>query len=217
MRRVKKWLHSNAVIHRCLTDGSYKNRLILYGSLALNTLYAVWEILCGVYYRSFWFVTLGCYYILLSLVRLMLVKETRRDENKEYTEWWRYRNCGILLLLMNSILCGIVALAVRDNQGSHYAGYLIYAVATYTSCKVGIAIRNFAKNHDFKDPILTASKITSFASAVVSVLSLEIAMILQFDDDLSLLYVMTVTTGIGAGVLISAPAIYMIVTAQKNI
>ncbi|MCD8085747.1 MAG: hypothetical protein LUF28_05390 [Clostridiales bacterium] len=53
----------------CLSAGQRKAFLSLVSSAAVNLLYAVWEILCGIYYHSYWFVTLGCYYLLLMLTR----------------------------------------------------------------------------------------------------------------------------------------------------
>ncbi|MCD8085748.1 MAG: hypothetical protein LUF28_05395 [Clostridiales bacterium] len=130
-------------------------------------------------------------------------------------QWRRCRTCGILLLLLNLILSGIVVSAVVGHQGSHYAGYLIYAMAAYTFYKVGIAVRNLARHRALRDPVLAASRATSFASALISMLSLEIATLLQFGTDEAFFRTMTVSTGTGVCVILSATALYMIVSAQK--
>ncbi len=158
--------------------------------------------------------TLGCYYILLMTARLLLLRELY-GRRKEAVEWKRYRTCGILLLLMNFVLSGIVVLAVTDHQGSHYAGYLIYAMAAYTFCKIAIAIRNLVKYRTSHAPVFAVSKGISFVSAVVSMLSLEIAMLLRFGTDEAFFRKMTVLTGTGVCIIISATAISMVVTAQK--
>ena len=135
MKRLQKKFSSNHIIHRYLSDIWFKTVASLSGSFVFNSLYAIWEIICGVYYQSPWFITLGCYYILLMLARLILLRETKNQGKDKIAEWEKYRACGILLLFMNLILSGIVVLAVTDDQGSHYAGYLIYAIATYTFIK----------------------------------------------------------------------------------
>ncbi|MCD7840873.1 MAG: hypothetical protein LUG56_00200 [Lachnospiraceae bacterium] len=180
----------------------------------INVLYAIWEIISGIYYHSFWFATLGCYYILLSVIRFLLLRETGRESG---FEWEKYRTCGLFLLLMNLILSGIVVLAVKDNQGSVYAGYLIYVVALYTFCKITAAVRNMVKYRKVHAPLLSASKAVSFASSVVSLLSLEIAMTRQFGEDPLFFQRMTMLTGAGACIVISVTAICMMMTAQKNI
>ncbi len=149
MKRVQKILHSHPVIHRYLSDDLLKVFVSLVSSLTFNVLYAVWEIICGIYYQSYWFVTLGCYYLLLTLARLLLLREAHGRKEARQAEWKRYRACGILLLFLNLILSGIIVLAVIGHQGSHYAGYLIYAMAAYTTCKIVIAIRSLVKYRDF--------------------------------------------------------------------
>ncbi len=185
------------------------------GSAAVNLVYALWEILCGIYYHSYWFVTLGGYYLLLMLMRWMLLRDMRGGGSLEEKKWKRYRACGVLLLFLNLILSGIVVLAVASHQGSRYAGYLIYAMAAYTFSKTGVAIRNLLRYRALHDPILAASKAVSFASALVSTLSLEIAMLLQFGTDEVFFRTMTVSTGSGVCAILSAMAISMIVAAQN--
>lgn len=214
MKQLRNFLHSCPVIRRYLSDEQFKFSISLAGSFAGNLLYAVWEMLCGIYYHSYWFVTLGCYYVLLLLARLILLREMY-GHREETTEWKRYRACGILLLLMNFILSGIVVLAVIDHQGSHYAGYLIYAMATYTFVKIGTAIRNLVKYRTSHDPVFAVSKVISFVSAVISMLSLEIAMLRHFGTDEVFFKIMTVLTGTGVCIIISATASGMVMAAQK--
>ncbi|MCD7838487.1 MAG: hypothetical protein LUG65_06210, partial [Clostridiales bacterium] len=66
---MQEWLRSLPILHRYLSDARYKSSLFLETSFALNLLYAAWEFFCGIYYRAFWFVTLGCYSLLLMLIR----------------------------------------------------------------------------------------------------------------------------------------------------
>ncbi len=207
-------LLSHPVIHRYLSDSRFSAFASLVSSVAINLLYAVWEILCGIYYQSYWFVTLGCYYLLLTLMQWILLRDMHGSSSME-TKWKRYRVCGILLLFLNLILSGIVVLAVVSHQGSHYAGYLVYAMAAYTFSKIGVAIRNLVRYRALHDPVLAASKAISFASALISMLSLEIAMLLQFGTDEAFFRTMTVYTGTGVCVILSATALYMIVSAQK--
>lgn len=216
MKRLKERLHQNPVIHLYLSDAKLRAFLSLLGSFALNFLYALWEILCGLYYQSYWFITLGFYYILLTLIRLTLLRQARYRGQAEQTGRRRYRICGILLLTMNIILFGIVILAVTGNQAIHYAGYLIYAVAVYTFYRVVIAIVTLVKYRHWNAPALTASKVISLVTALVSLLSLEIAMILQFGNDGEFFRTTTVLIGTGVGVGISVAAICMLRTPKNK-
>ncbi len=208
VKRIKKYLNANPLIQKILSDDHCQNRISLLASVAFDLLYAIWEILCGIFCHSYWFLTLGCYYLLLMLARFILLQET--SEHRKNAGWKRYRACGVLLLLMNFILSGMVVLAMTDNNASHYAGYLIYAMAAYTFCKTGVAIKNVIRHRNPHNPILTASKVISFVSALISILSLEIAMVQRFGDDKDFFMTMTVLTGSGVCVIISAMAVRMI-------
>ncbi|MCC8139245.1 MAG: hypothetical protein LIO67_02920 [Lachnospiraceae bacterium] len=211
--KIKKFIQTNPALQKYLTDFWLKAIISLGSSLVINILYAIWEIISGIYYHSFWFTTLGCYYVLLSAIRFLLLREADKED---HAAWEKYRICGVFLLLMNLILSGIVVLAVKDNQGSEYAGYLIYVVALYTFCKITVSVRNMVKYRKVCHPVLSASKAISFTSSVVSMLSLEIAMNRQFGDDPLFFQRMTILTGTGACIVISVTAIHMILTAHKN-
>ena len=214
MKKLKKYtikkLDTNPLFHRYMSDSLFKNLVSLLGSFSFNLVYALGEIICGIYYRSFWFITLGCYYILLMLIRFVLLRGMRNK--KKISRGKMYRRCGVMLLFMNMILTGIVVLAVTDNQGAHYAGYLIYAIAAYTFGRIVVQVRKLIKQRNSKNPALTISGVLGFVSSLISMLSLEIAMILQFGNDTNFFRIMTISTGTGVCIIISALAIYMIAT-----
>ena len=197
-------------IKRYFSDPDFKMSISLTSSFVLNIVYALWEIFCGIYYQSYWFITLGFYYILLMLMRILLIREHRGKRISQNSGWKMYRLCGILLLFLNLVLTGIVVLAVMQGDGSHYAGYLIYAVAFYTFYRIIISIRNLVKYRKSHDPLISASNIISFVTAMISMLSLEIAMILHFGNDESFFRSMTILTGTLVCVIISTMAIHML-------
>ncbi|MCD7827690.1 MAG: hypothetical protein LUG85_04060, partial [Clostridiales bacterium] len=194
-KRLKNLISSYPIANKFFTDMHFRNKVSLAMSLLFNIAYALWEVVCGIYYRSPWFAILGFYYVLLTAARLILLREANNREGNEETERKQYRRCGVLLLLMNFVLTGIVVLAVTEDQGSHYAGYLIYVVAAYTFYRVIAATRNLVKNRRFHGFLTAASKMISFVTAMISLLSLEIAMILQFGGSGSFFRTMTVITG----------------------
>ena len=70
-----------------------------------------------------------------------------------------------------------------------------------------------------KSPILSAAKAINLVAAMVSILSLETAMLAQFggDDDPLFRQVMTGATGGGVCTIVIGMAIYMIWRANKNL
>lgn len=215
-------LHGNPYIHRYLTDVSFKTHISLYLSLGLNLLFAAVKLFYGFYYRSVWFGTLAVYYIMLAVMRFRLLRHVNRNSigTKLFGEWKHYRFCGVILLLMNSALSGVVILVVRKNESFHYAGYLIYVVALYAFYNIITAVRDVVKYRKYKSPILSAAKAINLATALVSMLSLETAMLMQFNDRENaedFRQIMTGATGGAVCILVLVMAVFMIVKSTKHL
>lgn len=215
-------LHKNPYIHRYLTDVLFKTHVSLYLSLSLNLLFAAIKLFYGAYYRSVWFGTLAVYYILLAMMRFLLLRHVNRRQigTDVSAEWKRYRLCGVILLLMNSALSGVVILVVQKNESFHYAGYLIYVVAMYAFYNVTTAIVGVVKYRKYRSPVMSATKAIKLAAALVSMLSLETAMLMQFDTGDNPQFfrqIMTAATGGCVCLLILVMAVFMIIYATKQL
>lgn len=178
-------LHRNPYVHRYLTDALFKTHVSLYLSFGLNLLFVAMELFFGAYYGSVWYGTLAVYYIMLAVMRFLLLRHVKRNAiGKELVlELRQYRMCGIILLLMNIALFGVVILVVLDNEGFYYAGYLIYVVAMYAFYNMIIAIRDVVIYRAYNSPVMSAAKVVNLAAALVSMLSLETAMLAQFGEE----------------------------------
>lgn len=215
-------LHRNQYVHRYLTDVPFKTHVSLYLSLGLNLLFAAMKLFFGAYYGSVWYGTLAVYYILLAVMRFLLLRHVNRNTiGKELVlELRQYRLCGVILMLMNIVLSGVVVLVILDNEGFHYAGYLIYVVAMYAFYNVITAVRDIVRYRRYQSPVLSAAKAIKLAAALVSMLSLETAMLAQFDTgERSPLFkkVMNATTGGGVCLFVLAMAVFMIVKSTKQL
>lgn len=214
-------LHKNPYVHRYLTDVPFKAQVSLYCSLGINLLFAAIKLCYGVCFRSVWFGTLAVYYILLAMMRFLLLRHVNRNSIGEdlKAEWKRCRWCGWILLLMNTALLGVVILVVAEGQGFSYGGYLIYVVAMYAFYSVISAARDVAKYRKYSSPILSASKAIKLAAALVSMLSLETAMLAQFGEKSGEQFraVMTTLTGCAVCLLVLAMAVMMLRQSGKQL
>ncbi|MDE7244287.1 MAG: hypothetical protein K2O18_09990 [Oscillospiraceae bacterium] len=202
---------------RLTKDARFRAELSLTVGFAINLLYIVIKMVSGIYYRSLWFVSLAIYYALLAVMRLSLLYPRRQADKT--AELQRYRLCGIILLLMNLVLTGIVIFMVHQNRGYEYPGMLIYAMAAYSFYSVILATVNVVKFRKYRSPILSAAKAINLVAAMVSILSLETAMMAQFggDDDPLFRKAMTGATGGGVCVIVLGMAIYMIVKSTQQL
>lgn len=174
--------------------------------------------LSGILYRSVWFVTLAVYYILLAVMRASLLHYVRKGGKNKASEWLRYRLCGIILLFMNIALAGIVILVVHQNSGFEYPGMLIYVMAMYAFYAAITAVWNVVKFRKYGSPVMSAAKAINLTAALVSMLSLETAMLTQFGtaNDPKFRQIMTASTGAGISMIVLGMAIFMIVRSTKQ-
>lgn len=219
---VRAVLYRNPFLHRYLTDVPFKIHVSLYLSMGLNMLFAAIKLFYGIYYRSVWFGTLAVYYIMLAVMRFLLLHHVNKagigsDMGMELKQ---YRLCGVILMLMNIALSGVVVLVVWKNQGFHYAGYLIYVMALYAFYNIISAVIDVLRYRKYKSPVMSASKVIKLAAALVSMLSLETAMLMQFNDQENseaFRRIMTGATGGGVCIIVLTIAVYMIVKSTRQL
>ncbi|MGN1015196.1 MAG: hypothetical protein ACI4PM_07565 [Butyricicoccus sp.] len=219
--RLRAVLHKNPYMHRYLTDIPFKVHVSLYVSLGINLLFAVMNLFYGIRYRSAWYGTLGVYYSMLAGMRFLLLRYANQNGiGKDLvSEWKNYRLCGIILLLMNIALLGVVVLVVLDNEGFSYEGYLIYVVAMYAFYNIITAVKDMIWYRRFHSPVLSASKAIKLAAALVSILALETAMLAQFGEESEEQFrlIMTGLTGCGVCLIVLTTAIVMLFQSAKQL
>ena len=220
-RTAKEKLYSNPVGSRFMTDMKFRTHIILYGSLAVNLLYAAVNVISGVIYNTAWFFVLAVYYTILAVMRFLLVQFVNRigiGKNR-FKELRRSRLCGYILLTVNLVLSAAVLMILYQGKGYSYNGILIYVMAAYTFWITGIAIKNLITFRRIGSPVMSMAKIISMAAALVSMLSLETAMFSAFGQDMAeeekRLFIML--TGAGVSIVIVTMAVCSIVKNSSEI
>lgn len=178
----RKFQEENKYARRWLEDRQLRMQVSLYGALYFNTAYALLQLGLGFWHHTFWYYTLAGYYICLAVMRFFLVRYTRSHKpgENQKEELIRYRNCGIVLLLMNLTLSVMVFFMIYWNRTFHHHEITTIALATYTFTSFTLAIINLIKYRKLKSPVYSAAKVVSLASACVSMLTLEAAMLTAF-------------------------------------
>ena len=204
------------------SDPRLRVKVSLYGTLAWNALYGIFQLWLGFYHRTFWFYSLGTYYICLGVMRFFLARHTTRYAPGErmQTELKKYRACGIVFLVMNLALALIIFFMVYWNRTFEHHMITAIAMAAYTFTALTTAIVNVIRYRKYQSPVFSASKAISLAAALVSMLTLESTMLTTFGEE-----TMTATaqkwmlgaTGGAISVLIVLTAIYMIVSGTKKL
>ncbi|MCM1148675.1 MAG: hypothetical protein NC319_01130 [Butyricicoccus sp.] len=179
------------------------------------------KLFSGIYYRSVWFIALACYYSLLAVMRLMLLRGEKKiaGASPMEIELRRCKSCGVMLLVMSQALAGVVIFIVHQNKGFDYPGILIYLMALYSFYSVITAVVNLVRYRKHGSPVMSAAKAVNLVAAMVSILSLTTAMLARFggDDAPEFRRLMTSLTGGGVCTIVIVMALYMVWKAEKQI
>ncbi|MGN0415402.1 MAG: hypothetical protein ACI4FX_07915 [Agathobacter sp.] len=210
------------LVERYLSETAFRAEISLYPSLFINLMYAGIKLISGIYYKSVWFGTLAVYYILLALMRFSLLHHVRKRGKRQQntiSELKICRLCGMILMALDWALTGMIVLVIRKNSGFTYPGMLIYVMALYTFYTVITAFVNVIKFRKYESPAISVAKVINLTAALVSMFSLETAMLTQFgaDRDADFRQMMSAVTGAGMSILVLGMAVYMIARTTNQI
>ena len=218
----KAFRNENKYARLWRNDARLRVKVSLYGTFAWNALYGVFQLWLGFYHSTFWFYSLGSYYVCLAAMRFFLVRHARKyaPGEKMQTELVKYRACGWVFLVMNLALTLIIFFMVYWNRTFQHHMITSIAMAAYTFTALSTAIVNVVRYRKYNSPVFSASKAISLASALVSMLTLESTMLTAFNDGTMTLTArrwMLGATGGAISLFIVVMAIYMIWQASKKL
>ncbi len=218
----KTFKNENKYARRWQDDARLRINVSLYGALVWNALYGIFQLWLGFYHHTFWFYSLGAYYICLGVMRFFLARHTTRYAPGErmQTELKKYRACGIVFLVMNLALTLIIFFMVYFGRTFEHHMIVAIAMAAYTFTALTAAIINVIKYRKYNSPVYSASKVISLAAAIVSMLTLESTMLTTFGEGTMTAATQKWLLGATGGVisvLIVSTAIYMIAVGTKKL
>ena len=148
---------------------------VAFCSLAINMGFGAYYLVLGFYTRSWWLITLGSYYCVLSILRFyVLVKKKNQD--------LMVRPVGILMMILSLPLAGTVILAVVKDRGQRLHEILMIAMAVYAFAKITLAIINLTKARKRNSPKRLMLRHIALADACVSIFALQRSMLVSFGD-----------------------------------
>ena len=221
IRWVQRFRRENKYYLLYSSDVQLRINLSLYFAVGFNAVYALFQLCLGLWHHSAWFYAMAGYYLLLGLMRLSLVRHTRHhaagEDNR--TEWRKYRFCGWLLMVMNLALAIFTLYFVFRIRVFLHHEITTIAMAAYTFTALTLAIVNTVRYRKYGSPAYSAVKAISLASATVSMLTLENALLTTFGEGESELFRQIMLGASGAAVIlvVQGIALYMIVNASKKL
>ena len=218
---IRQKIYDSPFANRFMTDRAFRINVSLSVSFVISMLYVAihlwsWHIL-----KSYWFMVLAVYYVIMALMKYLLVRYVRIQKigTNILGELKRSRICAYILLLINLSLSGAVLMILYQSKGYDYPGVMIYVMALYTFYSTIHAVVDIVRYHKLGSPIMSTAKIVSLSGALVSMLNLETAMFAQFGTDMSPenQRIFIILTGAGVSITIVTLSVNLIVKANKEI
>ena len=195
----------------------------LYGGLIVNICFAIFKVVMGAMFQSSWLYAMAGYNVVLSVMRFILVHrdQTIRKMEDDYEIRWQglhsYQVCGWLMLVLNSAISVIAIMVVFEDQTIVYPGFMIYAMAAFAFYCLTMGIINMVKYWHRNNPIFSAVKRIGMAKALVSIFTLQVAMLTQFGSgDYLVNRLFNAITGFVVCTIITVMAILMLVGVKKD-
>lgn len=223
IKKILEVIKKNPLGERFLADYTFRTILTTLPAFLINVAYTVYNGVIGIMNQSVWFITMAVYYSLLGIMRYRAVSTGRKISRLDDREQIRKKELsviktdGILLLVLNLALSGVVLLTIAQDTAKRYSEIMVISIAAYTFYKITMAVVNMVKVRKRKSPILITIRNIGAADALVSMLTLQATMFASFQDKNSLnTNQMNAITGLSVCILISILGISMIWYAWKK-
>ncbi|MBQ3064341.1 MAG: hypothetical protein IJC99_06045 [Clostridia bacterium] len=169
-------------LRRITKNTHFRVRFTLYFSLTVNTAYSLFQLALGLYLHAAWFYALTLYYLSLTLMRFLLLRDLSRTEGHitPLHAMRRYRFCGIVLATMTPTLFAIVGFIIFNKRPLAFHSISTVITALYTLCAFAVAVYGGIRYRKGCTPLISAAKAVSLTTASVSLLSLEATLLYTF-------------------------------------
>ena len=142
-------------------------------SFATNTAVAAYYLVFGIVTSSWWLLTIGSYYLILSLVRFVVLQTPKKEHFiSRFTGW--------MLMILSIPLAGTVILSVVRDRGQQLHMIIMIAMAAYAFTKITLATIKFIKARRSTSATLITLRNIAFADAFVSIFALQRSMLVSF-------------------------------------
>ena len=214
--KINKIIDNNKYLRKYKNDHKLRYKISLFTSLMLNIVYAIFKLLSGIVFKSFWFISFALYYFLLIVLRSNIAKEELKNNTNLKDEFVKYKKTGIILLFTNVILTIIILIIVNQKIMNIYPDWMAITVAVYTFYLLFNSIYNLVKYRKYKSPLISSSKVINVITSLVSLISLEIILIPTFGGGQTEFFeIMVMATGGGIALIIIIISLYMIIRSTE--
>ena len=192
--RLKDFLHSLREDYHFRTVYTARiSALITFGFTVFNGV-------IGILYRSVWNISICIYYVLLANVRRIIVRSQRKtvdkNQDKEIIKK-TYAVTHIILILIDLALVVPIALMVIGARSYTYGMIPAISMAAYTTYRMTMSIIHYLKSKRNEECFIRVIRTINLQDTLVSVLTLQNALIIANGDDMASMMRLTMWTSAG--------------------
>ena len=223
VRWVKEKLHANKYTDLYLTDKDLRVRISMYRGLLISFIFATFKIILGFVYNSSWLFAMAGYNTILSLMRFIVIFRSQKKGLSEMEERKRglrsYQVCGWLVMVLNIAVSVVMFMVIVQKQTIEYHMIVTIGLAAFTFYCFTMAVINMVKYRDRKNPVYAAIKRIDMVKAIVSIFTLQVAMLTTFNGqgeavDVNL---MNTLTGVAVTIAINTIGAMMIAGGKGDL
>ena len=193
------------------------NKWVQIASVMVLLAYGIVSLIVGIVLRSWWYISLSIYYLLLWYMEASITKNiARRRHRQTKLEYMRMRQIGVAILALNCALIFIVILALVLGRRVHYPGIMLHITAIYDIVVVVIAAYRVLRHGATDSPVIISSKCLNLTLAMSAVLSLASAAAVQYSASVLIRRLIVGAAGGIVCVINIAMARYMIRLSQQR-
>lgn len=184
VKNVKAGLYANKYTNTYLTDKDLRMRLSMYRGLLINFCFAAFKIIMGFVYNSAWLWAMAGYNVILSLMRFIVIARSQKKGLSKIEERRRglqsYEACGWLVMVLNIAVSVIMFMVIVQNQTIEYHMIVTIGLAAFTFYCFIMAVINMVKFRERTNPVYATIKRIDMVKAIVSIFTLQVAMLTSF-------------------------------------
>lgn len=222
VKDVKAGVYANKYANTYLTDKDLRMRISMYRGLLINFCFATFKIILGFIYNSSWLFAMAGYNVILSLMRFIVIYRSQKKGLTELEERRRglqsYQVCGWLVMVLNIAVSVIMFMVIVEKQTIEYHMIVTIGLAAFTFYCFIMAVINMVKYRERTNPVYATIKRIDMVKAIVSIFTLQVAMLTSFrgqgtEIDVNL---MNTLTGLAVTIAINTIGAMMLAGVKKD-
>lgn len=170
-------------------DYTFKTYIFASFSFFATLIFSVYNLYLGIAYKASWNLSISIYYLLLMIVRADIFFNEKKlyksnlDENiKTAKHKIIYLKQGFMLFLIDLILIVPITIMTLGKKSINYSTIPAIATATYTTCKIVLAIINFTKVKNQSNLEIKMFRNINLKDSLVALLTLQYVLVITFGN-----------------------------------